>query len=124
MTTVTVAPPYSIIFVCDPSNPAVEIPEYDPDRLISANDTCISIGTLASDDGTTEISLHEQPTPPDISGLSEAFKGPLSVPSGCVQVITAERECLMFQVMPKKEVDVSIWANDIREPNRIAIFVT
>jgi hypothetical protein len=123
MSTIVVAPLYSIIFVCDASTPAVEVPEYDPDQLVSANETCISIGTLSSDDGATEVSLIEQATPFDFSGLRETFKGSLSVPSGRVEVITAERKCLLSQEMPSKEVEVSIWANDNREPDKIAIAV-
>jgi hypothetical protein len=123
MTTIVVAPPYSIIFVCDPSNPAVKVPEYDPEQLVSANETCISIGTLTSDDGATKVSLVEQTTPFDFSGMSQAFIGSLRVPSGRVQVTTAERECLLSRNINNNEVEVSVWVNDHREPDKIVIVV-
>lgn len=51
MTTATYSPTHPIAFVFDFANKAMEVPVYDPDKPVSANDSCISIRTISDVDG-------------------------------------------------------------------------
>lgn len=44
-------PAHPIVFVMDFSSDAVEIPEYESDKLTAGNSTCVSVRTIADVDG-------------------------------------------------------------------------
>jgi hypothetical protein len=121
MLRVVLSPPNAILFVLDPENKDVVIPPYVDRRLTAATSTCISVGTQAEVDGDTEISLEILGAAP--VDLHRAHFGTIGTPSGRVAVVTAQFQRLLELNVPVGAVEVSIWADDLRNPGRVAVGV-
>jgi hypothetical protein len=123
MPSITIAPPYSIIFVCDNSSEDVEVPDRVSGELVAANDTCISVGTYPSDDGDTEISLAKASSEKQVGGLEEAFTGQITSPNKRIDVATAENKVLLSTTTGTASASVTVWVNDRQLPTKIRIVV-
>jgi hypothetical protein len=121
MTTITVAPPYSIVFVCDNSAEDVEVPDRVGGELIAANTTCVSVGTYPSDDGDTEICLTKSASAEQMAGLEKIFAGRITSPNRRIDVATAENDVLLSLKIATTAASVSIWVDHPRWPTKILI---
>jgi hypothetical protein len=121
MTTITVAPPYSIIFVCDNSAVDVEVPDRVRGELAAANDTCISVGTYPSDDGDTEICLTGSASVEETAGFERIFSGRINSPNRQIDVATAENNVLLSLEITTTAASVSVWVDQLRWPTKILI---
>lgn len=119
MSTTTASPPNAILFVLDPTNKDTVVPPYVDGELTAATATCISVGTQASVDGETEVSLHLDTASP--TNLYQAFVGSLIAPGGAVAVVTSQFERLLEQEVPNGTVGVSLWVDDLRNPSRVVV---
>jgi hypothetical protein len=112
---------HGVIFILDPRNRDVLIPEIVGDELVIATDSCISVLTQASVDGEVEVSLaFSEAAPP---GLVHVARGNIRVPHGTLTVDTADEGVLFERDVPKGRVTVSIWVDDMRHPERVFINV-
>jgi len=98
MSTVTLTPPNAILFVFDPSNQNVTVPDYVNAQLIAANATCISVGTQAPVDGDTVVSLCEPET--YRKGLEKVFDGRIETPSRRASTLTRTDPLVLTKVDP------------------------
>jgi len=122
MSTVTLTPPNAILFVFDPSNQNVTVPDYVNAQLIAANATCISVGTQAPVDGDTVVSLCEPET--YRKGLEKVFDGRIETPSRRVAVVTSEFQQVLEMSVSSTITDVAVWADDLRSPGRLVVEVS
>ena len=118
MSTITVSPPNSIIFLYDQSNPSIEVPVYISGEVVAANITCISVGTLSAADGETTITLTD-----DVQGIEDigmlTFDGLLQLPGSELSVCSSHNEKLLTMQLPAFEARIRIFVNDDREPDNI-----
>ncbi|MGO1069706.1 hypothetical protein [Lysobacter sp. CA199] len=120
MNTITISPPNSIIFLYDQSNGSVEIPVYTSGEIVSANITCISVGTLSAADGETTITLTDEVQVIDDTGML-AFDGLLHLPGLELSVCSSHNERLLTMKLPTSQARVRIFINDDREPDNIIV---
>jgi hypothetical protein len=119
MSTITLSPRNSIVFVYDSSHRSVEVPTYVAGDLVAASQTCVSIGTLAEIDGETTITLADS-----IDGISVGelfFDGVLLTPGHEVSVCTSENEKLLTLPIKASHARVRVFANDPSEPDEIVV---
>ncbi|OGS51114.1 MAG: hypothetical protein A3K65_06710 [Euryarchaeota archaeon RBG_16_68_12] len=113
------APPFSLVFVMDPSTRDIPQGRVAP---ILANQSCISIGCLAEIDGETEIRLgwDDEVDP----GTPPAFVGTLETPTRVVSVRTAEDMEILSLRIDRPEARVRVWTNHQNEPDLVIIGVS
>lgn len=115
--TVRVAPPNSLIFLCDEGGGVV--PEFVANKLVLATSSAVSVGCLAEMDGETEITLG--PTGDvDTRGL-KVFDDVLETPTRRIVVETSEGEILLREDVSSDRVHVGIWVNRYVEPDKIVV---
>ena len=112
---------HGIVFILDPRNKDVQIPEYIKNELVAATDSCISVVTQAEVDGEVEIILAFSEAAP--SDLIHIARGTLRVPHGTLAVDTADEGILFERDVPKGRATVSIWVDDMTHPTRVFINV-
>lgn len=120
MSTITISPPNSIIFLYDQSNPSIEVPAYTPGEIVAANITCISVGTLSAADGETTITLTDDVQSIDDIGVL-TFDGVLQLPGSELSVCSSHNEKLLTMKLPTSQARVRIFVNDDREPDNIIV---
>jgi len=112
---------HGIVFILDPRNKEVQIPEYVKNELVAATDSCISVVTQAEVDGEVEITLAFSEAAP--SDLIHIARGNIRVPHGTLAVDTADEGILFERDVPKGRATVSIWVDDMKHPMRVFINV-
>lgn len=113
---IDIAPPNSLVFVMDHSSGVV--PELVRDVGISANSTCIAVGTLAAPDGSTNIAFDDRP--PEEAGAPQ-YDGVVLVPTGTLSVCTVLDEIVLSRRIDAERARVRIWTNHPMEPDEIVI---
>lgn len=115
--TVTLAPPNSVLFIADASKG--EVPEFIPDLLVLSTDSMISMGCLPDVDGETTVTLGNGA---DVIRPAElVFDGMLKTPTRRVVVATVEDDMVLAAVVPNVETRIRIWTNRTREPDEVVI---
>lgn len=95
MATTTYSPPHPIVFVFDFSNKNVAVPEYDSNAVTSANESCVSIRTIADVDGEVTVNLVEA-LPCNVADIGfEVFCGTINAPGRKVALVTSQNEKLL-----------------------------
>lgn len=121
MSNATISPPNAILFVFDPTNKDIVVPPYVDGEITAATETCVSVGTQASVDGETEVSLDlDNATPSD---LHQAFFGSIVTPGGKIAVVTSKFERVLELDVPKGKANVSVWVDDLRNPAQVTVLV-
>jgi len=113
------SPPNAILFVLDPTNKDAVVPPYVAGEPVAATATCISIGTQADVDGDVEVSLEAAAVAP--ADLQQVFLGVIATPSGKLAVVTSHFQRVLEVDIPSDAAEVSIWADDLRNPARVVI---
>lgn len=119
MTEITLSPPNGILFICDSSNINIEVPEYQSDRLASANGQCVSVGTRAYVDGETHVRLVGNLAEVNKALEYKVFDGVIDAPSRKIRIITVDLETILERPVKDKTVKVVIWADDLRNPGKL-----
>ncbi|MEZ5886397.1 MAG: hypothetical protein R3D56_05915 [Paracoccaceae bacterium] len=122
MLNAVLSPPNAILFVFDPTNRGVTIPEYADGKLAAATDTCVSVGTLPEADGETEVSLATES--PIAKGLKQVYCGKITTPGGKIAVVTSQLQRILELDVPIGSVTLTVLADDERIPSKVAIFVS
>jgi len=123
MNSVVLAPPHAILFILDPSNKNVEIPEYVDGELTAENHSCISVGTQPDVDGDTSVTLGRRSERVDLTGLSRVFEGSIQTPGRKIAIVTSESQSVLEQNIDSTESEVSIWADDAKNPSRVTVVI-
>lgn len=119
MTSITLSPQNSLIFVMDHS--FGELPVALDGQLVAFTDSCVAVGTLAGVDGETTITLTDS-----LEGVKRGqlvFDGVLKVPRHELAVCSAADTELLTMKLKRSEAHVQIFANDVSEPDQIVVFV-
>jgi hypothetical protein len=124
MPTITYSPTHPIVLIFDFSNKTIEIPTYDPDNTVSANESCLSIKTISDVDGDVTVELlHALPS--DFDGLGhEVFDGSVRIPSGKIAVVTPHNEKLLELNIEVARARVHVFVDDEVFPSRISVVAT
>ena len=116
---VTIAPPYSILFISGPED--FDTPDIRPESEVSiwSTPTCIAFGCRMFQDGETEITLAAAA---DVhTDLILRFDGRLETPSGQLDVSTAEDEPVISTRVESVKTRVWIWSDHPSEPDHVII---
>jgi hypothetical protein len=119
MKTVAISLPHPVVFVFDPKNRAVRIPEIAAGNVVAFTDSCIAVGAQASVDGDVTLQLTGEAVPFDISGLHRVFLGKIRAPGRRLGLVTSENVTLLDCSVATETPDVEIWIDDHRWPSRI-----
>ncbi len=114
---VTLAPPYSIVFVLAHSGAGVPTIS----GTISSSSSCIAIGTLAEMDGTTRIVLSDEDQEP--AGLLDLGIYRLQNIGGAIVVQSANGEDLLRYEVSTEECSVHVYVNRLDEPDEIVLCI-
>ncbi|WP_437784547.1 hypothetical protein [Sorangium sp. So ce1097] len=117
----TYTPPHPIIFFFDPSNENMEVPAYDPERVVSSNASCVSIRTISDVDGDVTATLDVSvPLGARVGGV-EVFRGIIDTPGKIVALVTSENQVLIEMNVNCFRVPVRVLVDDEMHPARIWI---
>lgn len=117
MHTASYTPSHPILFLFDFSNANMIVPECNPEEVVSANDSCVSLPTIADVDGDVTVTLAE--TLPREAGGVEVFDGVIAAPSKRVAVVTPHNEKLIETGVHRERATVRIVVDDEVYPRRI-----
>lgn len=115
----TYTPPHPIIFIFDPSNDSIEVPEYNAERVASSSTSCVSIRTIADVDGDVTATLAMQPPIETTIGSVEVFRGTIDTPGGRVALVTSENKTLLEMKVSRPRASVRVLVDDEMHPARI-----
>jgi len=118
-----IAPANPIVFVLDPSNSSIELPQYIDGELVAANETCVSIGIQADVDGETNIQLIDKIESIEKNQLSKVFEGSITSPGNKIAVVTAEFDRVIETKILQNNAYLEIWVDDLRAPARVVVCV-
>jgi hypothetical protein len=113
-----IAPPNSVLLVVSSENP--QIPESLDHDLIAATDTCVAVGTLAEDDGETNVVLTDEPVL-ESSNLTAVYEGVLENRNGRIAVETVLGEPILSKPCTVVRQPLTIWATERTEPDKIIV---
>ncbi|WP_437516466.1 hypothetical protein [Sorangium sp. So ce1099] len=115
----TYTPVYPIIFVFDPSNETMDVPAYDSGRLVSFNNSCVSVRTITDVDGDVTATLVVELPIETAAGSTEVFRGIIDTPGGTVALVTSENQTLLDAKVNRSRVPVRVLVDDETHPARI-----
>lgn len=116
---VRVTPPYSIVFIEDPTGG--ELPELAEGCRLAATNSCVAVGTQCEVDGETEFHLGARG---DVDpGTQPAFRGKIDTPSKKLAIRSVPDEVVLQVPVRQTETMVSIWVNDPIVPDVIIVGV-
>jgi len=101
--------PNAILFVYDPANKQVEVPEYEDGDTVSFTDTCISVGTQADVDGEVSIALEH--FSPVCQELYLIHSGLIRTPHGNISVLTSEGEQIVTRKTNARMVKIRVYVD-------------
>jgi len=119
MTKVMCSPPHAIVFVLDPTDSAVVIPEYIEGQPVASTESCVSIVTQTPEDGEVTLEMIQGGSPP--SGMHSAFHGGVFSSSGRVAVVQTGMEMLTELEVEPGLIPLSVWLDDLSFPAHVFI---
>jgi hypothetical protein len=111
--------PNSIVFLYNPDNANLDIPEWTGSAPYEANSGCVCVGTLAEIDGATTVELH-YPFPTELQAdMQLLFVGEIDTPNRQVSINTSQELDMMSVDVGADRSRVKVWANRMVEPDHI-----
>jgi hypothetical protein len=120
MTSIMVSPPHPVLLIMDPGNDAAVIPESMDGKPVAATSSCVAVGTQASVDGETAVSLVFGSYDPP-GELSCVFDGSVLTPQRKLAVLTSELKPVIERNVGQSEVRISIWVDDLENPAQVIV---
>lgn len=117
---VDVAAPNSLILVMDPRE-GEPPPGFGSGPRVAATPSCVAVATFAQPDGTTCVSLGDEP--PSGDGKSLVFDGSLQTPNGSLAVCTVLGDVLLRSSVAGTQTKLRVWTNHPTEPDEIDVVV-
>ena len=115
-----IAPPNSIIFIEDPEHGFP--PSITGYELVTANSSCVAVGTYPEIDGDTSIVLSNEGKSEQKAAIL-AFKDSLETPTHQISITTSHNEKIFMMATNNERTPVQVWVNDNRFPTLIEIVV-
>lgn len=122
MTRVVCSLEHPIIFVFDFDNEEVEIPDYDPDSVVSKNQCCLSVRAVSETDGDVNLSLNESLYSNEHKFMTEVFEGTIFVPNERLAIVNSINEKLLETEVSSKHVGVRVLVDNEDLPESIEVF--
>lgn len=98
------------------------IPETLGGGLVAATRSCIAVGTREEHDGETSISISDEGAPSGV-GSHPVFDGVIETPSKVLSVCSVLDDVFLELSVVAPKTRVQVWANDLAEPDVLAIIV-
>lgn len=99
-----------------------ELPPLPQDKIVSATQEIILIGTMSSQDGDTSITLtNEEIETSTDSKLHIAYRGHLDTPNREISVRNIFDEIIIKLPTATNSCEVSVWVNDDSEPDKLVV---
>ena len=117
---VRTAPSHSLVLIMDET--VGQIPSSMNRALVSANSTCVAVGTFSEADGETTISIGEETTRVE-PGMDLAFDGVLQTPTRLLTVCTVTGTSLLKYPVGSERTQVQVWVSHPSEPDKILVLV-
>lgn len=116
---VTIAPPYSILFLSGPED--FEVPNIPRESKLRVWSTpsCIAVACYPEIDGATEITVG--PAREVDPGYAPSFEGTLETPNWSIVVSTAEDEEILKVPVAKRETALRIWQSHPQWPEKVTV---
>lgn len=114
----TYSAPHPIVFVFDFLNELMEVPEYDANSVTSANNSCVSVRTIADVDGDVTANLATD-IPNDVTNAVKVFHGAIDSPNKKIALVTSENEKLLELGVSSIKAEIRIFVDDVKNPSRI-----
>jgi hypothetical protein len=121
MTSVTCELEHPILFVFEFANSEVQIPQYDEENVVSANESAISIRTIQAIDGSVTIHLGQSFPAVVKRGIKPVFRGLVSTPGCRINVVTAQNEQLLDMEVSGAVTGVLVTVDNDQHPTEIWI---
>ncbi len=103
----TIAPPYALIYIEDPSGG--ENPALDHGAVIAATASCVAVGCQSDVDGPTRFTLGvAREVDP---GTRPAFEGRIITPTRMVALRTALLQTILAAPVTHEETYIRVWVN-------------
>ena len=119
----TIAVPNAILFVLDPGNKDVSVPEYSPDEATAANATCVSIRTLAEVDGDVLVRIEHPRTAWTSNPAMRVFDGKIETPGKIIAIVTSLFERILETHVQGCMTRISSSVNDPDAPSVVTLRV-
>ena len=119
MTAVRLAPPNSLLLVLDPRSGV--LPQSMTRHLVASTESGLAIGTVAEQDGETEVWLGLSRNLPVDPRLSLVWTGSLRT-TGRLAILTVYDE-LVLETRARRVAEVQVWTNDPAEPDVVCVAV-
>jgi len=114
-------PPNGILFIEDPTNENVQIPEYIDGDIISHNKSCVSVCTQAYVDGEVLVKLLSEADSANLQTAYKVFRGIISTPGKIISIITSENEEIIRMNVGTENTIISIFVDDADNPGIIEV---
>lgn len=111
--------PNGIVLVLDYGSS--DIPESMGGSLIATTPTCVAVGALNEQFGSTELVLADHIDEVDQTNTHILFDGQIECPSGEISLVSALDEKLLSMPLNGTSVRVRVFVNDDIEPDKVAI---
>lgn len=115
--------PNAILFVLDPGNKDVSVPEYRPDQATAANATCVSVKTLAEVDGDVSVRLEHPRTASTNEPTTMVFDGEIETPGKVLAIVTSLFEKVLETHVQEFITRISISVDDPDAPSVVTLRV-
>ena len=112
---------HPIVFVMDFDNDGVEVPDYNPGSVTSANASCVSVGAISDTDGEVEVSLADPRDDVSVESYIHVFEGVINTPAQRIAIVTSENEVLAQAAVTSKRTAVAVFVDDKLLPSNILI---
>jgi len=112
-----IAPPNSLLLIMDPATGVV--PESMAGGLAASTPSCVAVGTLAQQDGTTRVTLADS-FGPAVEG-PPIFDGVLETPARKLAVCTVLGAVVLETAVGAERTRVRIWVDDPAEPGELLV---
>ena len=116
-----VSPDNPIVFVLDPGNTSIEVPEYIDGQLIAESPSCVSIGVQPNFEGDTTIQLVTDRQHFDSCGMTKIYSGRVEAPTKRLAVVLSDFELVLSTETPSDLQKFEVWVDDEMSPARVAL---
>jgi hypothetical protein len=115
-----IAPPNSIIFIENPEHGFP--PSITGYELVTANSSCVAVGTLCEMDGETSIVLSDKEKTEQEATIL-VFDESIETPTQEISVITSDNKDVLRMPTKSERTPVQVWVNRNAEPDLIEIII-
>ena len=115
------AVPNAILFVFDPSNKEAIVPQYDPQNIIAATSSCVSVATLANVDGDVTARLSHLSSNTHPENLVQVFNDEIETPGKLLAIVTSQFDTVLKIGVSNPVTHIAIAVDDPTCPTLVSV---